>query len=290
MGIAVICLVVAAVLIAIFKRERENFFPWTVTATLCMSLMVSWYLIGLGKANSNFTSAYVIETAIEGGDKITLPETPNQFTRIDFYNGMDNRGMFWQMPTIQAFHSIVPGSVMEFYPTIGISRGVATRPETKHYAVRSLTSVRWLFDHANTSGRENKSSFFESNGTTQMPGWSYVDTQNDFKIYENEYYIPMGFTYDAMLTRTQYNALSESNRELALLKALVVEDEGRPGSLRHAHAAFQRGLLLQGGLLRRLPCPQGGVRLPPLSGTIAASPPPIQVEKDTPPSFFSVPL
>jgi len=286
-GIAVICLVVAAVLIAIFKRERENFFPWTVTATLCMSLMVSWYLIGLGKANSNFTSAYVIETAIEGGDKITLPETPNQFTRIDFYNGMDNQGMFWQMPTIQAFHSIVPGSVMEFYPTIGISRGVATRPETKHYAVRSLTSVRWLFDHANTSGRENKSSFFESNGTTQMPGWSYVDTQNDFKIYENEYYIPMGFTYDAMLTRTQYNALSESNRELALLKALVVEDEDAPalsGMLTPLSNAvsYSKEAYYADCLARKAESASSFVR--DNRGFTAT----IQVEKDTP-VFFSVP-
>lgn len=40
---------------------------------------------------------------------------------------MDNQAMFFQMPTIQAFHSIVPGSVMEFYPTIGIQRDVATR-------------------------------------------------------------------------------------------------------------------------------------------------------------------
>lgn len=47
--------------------------------------------------------------------------------RIDVYDGMDNQAMFFQMPTIQAFHSIVPGSVMEFYPTIGIQRDVATR-------------------------------------------------------------------------------------------------------------------------------------------------------------------
>lgn len=46
--------------------------------------------------------------------------------RIDVYDGMDNQAMFFQMPTIQAFHSIVPGSVMEFYPTIGIQRDVAT--------------------------------------------------------------------------------------------------------------------------------------------------------------------
>ena len=29
--------------------------------------------------------------------------------------------MYWQIPTIQAFHSIVPGSIMEFYPSIGVT-------------------------------------------------------------------------------------------------------------------------------------------------------------------------
>ena len=58
-----------------------------------------------------------------------------------------------------------------------------------------------------------------------MPGWKYADKQNGFFIYENEYYVPMGFTYDYYLTRSQYNELSENQRELALLKAIVLEDK-----------------------------------------------------------------
>ena len=60
---------------------------------------------------------------------------------------MDNQAMFWQMPTIQAFHSIVPGSIMEFYPSIGVTRDVGSRPETDVYGLRALTSTRWLFDY-----------------------------------------------------------------------------------------------------------------------------------------------
>ena len=121
---------------------------------------------------------------------------------------------------------------MEFYPTIGIARGVGTRPEPEHYAVRSLLSTRYLFDYANEDPdyQEYKSSgdFFLVDGETKMPGWSYIDKQNGFLIYENDNYIPMGFTYDQYMTRESYDAMSESRRELALLKALVVEKADEP--------------------------------------------------------------
>ena len=114
-----------------------------------------------------------------------------------------------------------------------------------------------------------------------------MDTQNDFKIYENEYYIPMGFTYDAMLTRTQYNALSESNRELALLKALVVEDEDAPalsGMLTPLSNAvsYSKEAYYADCLARKAESASSFVR--DNRGFTAT----IQVEKDTP-VFFSVP-
>ena len=85
--------------------------------------------------------------------------------------------------------------------------------------------MHWLFEYANDENWVSKSQSFESNGITEMPGWTYFDKQNGCRIYENQYYIPMGFTYDHYLTRTAYDALSKSDRELALLKALVIPDE-----------------------------------------------------------------
>ena len=40
--------------------------------------------------------------------------------------------MYWQIPSIQAFHSIVPGSIMEFYPSIDVTRDVGSRADTTH--------------------------------------------------------------------------------------------------------------------------------------------------------------
>lgn len=229
-GIAVICLVLAYLLVLLFRHERRLFPQWSVAVTCCVILMVGWYLVGLGKANNNFMPKFVRENALNAS--IQLPDD-GRFYRVDFNEGMDNLGMFWRMPTIQTFHSVVPGSVMEFYPTIGVDRSVASRPDNSHYALRGLTSVRWLFDYENTEGLqggkdpvENADKFFVNNKTGQpkMPGWEYYDTQNGFKIYENQYYVPMGFTYDAILSRTEYDDKTAMSRELALMKALVVED------------------------------------------------------------------
>lgn len=228
-ALAAISLALSALLISLHRRERMLFKHWSIGVVICFTLIFGWYSVGVGKGQSNFSSDFVINRAIEGADKIDLPDLQN--VRVDFNCGMDNMGMFWKTPTIQAFHSIVPGSVMDFYPSVGVERNVGSRPDTTHYALRGLLSVRWLFDYNNDDNAQYKeeSSFFaqtNSSGTTslKMPGWEYYGEQNGFSIYDNQYYIPYGFTYDYYLTRSQYNSMAENMRELSLLKAIVIED------------------------------------------------------------------
>jgi uncharacterized membrane protein YfhO len=230
-SVAAVSLILSALLIALHLRERRLFFRWSVGITVSVILIFGWYSIGVGKGQGRFASTYITQKAINGGEKIDLPDK-KVFSRADFNSDLDNLGMFWRTPTIQAFHSIVPGSIMEFYPTIGVERNVGSRPENKHYALRGLLSVRWLFDYINDDNLQykNESSFFsqkDSFGKTelQMPGWSYYATQNGYHIYQNDYFIPMGFTYDSYMTRTKYDGLSQNIRELSLLKAIVLEDK-----------------------------------------------------------------
>lgn len=95
--------------------------------------------------------------------------------------------MFWEVQSIQAFHSIVPGSLMEFYDSIGVQRDVASRPDTTHYGLRGLTSVKYLFDD------DHDTEYFagEDYADPAMPGWMYYGNTNGFDIWENEHYIPM---------------------------------------------------------------------------------------------------
>lgn len=229
-GIAAATLVLAGLLVSLHRRKTPGFFRAAYAATAVVVVLFGWYSIAAGKMQGRFTSRYVTERAIGGAESIDLPDWGD--ARVDFCNDMDNMGMFWQVPTIQAFHSIVPGSIMEFYPTVGVTRSVGSRPDTSHYALRGLLSVRWLFDYANADELQIKgdNSYFTEEDSyggdgLKMPGFSYYGEQNGFKIYSNDYYVPYGFTYDYYVTRSEYNDMDQSTRELTLMKALVLEDD-----------------------------------------------------------------
>ncbi len=218
-GFAVLSLVLLAFLLKYYKKEQKQFCRVATVSLVVVTFVTSTYIIGLGKSQSYSTHNYIIPYCLGQKQKFNLPDTKN--CRVDVYNGMDNLAMFWQLPTIQAFHSIVPGSIMEFYPTIGVKRDVGSRPDTKPYGLRALTSCRWLFDDT-----ADDKSFQTVSGQTLMPGWDYYDTQHNFAIFENRYYIPYGFSYDNYVTKKQYDGVDEANRHLLLLKAIVLDDEG----------------------------------------------------------------
>lgn len=226
--IAAICLALTGLLVYQWRQSPRRFIGWCTAVCAAVSLLFGWAYLAMGKTISNYPDDYVIEKLIRGGD-FSL-ENEEIFCRTDMHKGMDNQGMYWQLPTIQAFHSIVPGSVMDFYSSVGVSRSVASRPNSDTYALRSLLSVRWLFDYVPEAGdvqlyNKDPEDAFCVDGETAMPGWRYYDSRQGYSIYENECFIPMGFTYTGYITRSEYEEQSEERRQFLLLKALVVEDE-----------------------------------------------------------------
>lgn len=221
-AISMVSLLLLAVLIGFLKKDRQRFIRLAAAGTAVVTVVYAAYMIGLGKSQSYSTHDFIIPYSLKGGKNINLPDTEN--CRSDIFNGMDNQAMFWQIPTIQTFHSIVPGSVMEFYPSIGVTRDVGSRADTTTYGLRGLTSCRWLFDYTG-DGKNFNSGDSNENPNTAMPGWTYYDTQNSFDIWENQYYIPYGFTYKSYITREQYDSTVESTRHLLLLKTMVLDED-----------------------------------------------------------------
>lgn len=226
-AVAVVCLALTGLLVKLFITNKQAFFATVTTICVTVSMAGGWAYLTFGKVTGSYPSDYVTDKLLNA-PAFVLPQD-DVFSRMDTYKGMDNQGMYWNRSTIQAFHSIVPGSIMDFYPSVGVTRSVGSRPDTNHYALRGLLSVRWLFDYTQPEGdvqlyNKKAEEIFAPDGETRMPGWEYHDTQNGFAIYENKYFVPMGFTYAGYITRTEYDALPKNERELVLLKALVVED------------------------------------------------------------------
>ena len=199
-------------------RPRGMFFR-PALALLC-AVAVGYSLIhyACGRSHS-YGLAYMKDTALGGREAVAIQPDPENgdFFRSDYYAAMDNLGMFWNTPTIQCFHTVVPTSVIEFYEYLDITRDVHSSPPVEQYALRPLLSVKYLYDDQ---------TFAQSTPLSVPTGFSLYEDRGDFRIYQNDLYLPMGFAYDTYLTRQQCDVLDTSQRARAMLQAIVLETEG----------------------------------------------------------------
>ncbi len=223
---ALIALVCILGFVLIFKKYgfRTKAFYITTCISLCITILItSVYIIGMGTAYSS-TAKPIREHIINKRASIHIDDLDDDSVRCDFYECPDNTAMFWQIKSINCFQSSVSPSIMEFYEALGITRDVASRPNTNYYGLRPLLSCKYLFDYMGDDADISKS-FTDKDGDTKMPCWEFLKAENGFKIYENTCYIPMGFTYDSFITQEELELVNSSNKSEALLYSMVLSRE-----------------------------------------------------------------
>ena len=239
-AIALGCMILLHFIIKRFRGTRN--FTRVLLVILCIvTAGYSWIHIFCGKSHSTDTTRIVNE-AVEG--ELVLPD--DEFYRIDFYktpdsgmpkdgkkeeyksktfkmtNVFDNLGISWETPSIECFHSVVSPSIMDFYEAMGVTRNVGSRPTYDKYGLLGFLSVKYSLI---------RNSLDKGNGihiTDQYNGLSFTDlneTQNNYNIYENDYFVSMGFWYEAFMTQSEFETIAKSNRHILLCKYLVVPDD-----------------------------------------------------------------
>lgn len=209
--IAIAILSILLLLLLLYTpRWSKKFFRQAAAFTCVIAVISSITVIASGKQHASSDIYHtVVEQGIYGEENFSLDE--DEFYRVDEYELPDNMPMYWDMSTIQCFHSIVPASIMEFYETIGVERNVASRPDISYYALRALTSVKYLISEPN----ENPSLY----------GFTLIGEQNGYDIYENEYFIPMGFTYDYYADSSVMDHFLDTSLDDLMLSAICLSDE-----------------------------------------------------------------
>lgn len=216
---SLLSLVIVKAMIPIIKEKRTAVLRAAVACVCAVSVIYSVFFLVSGQSHSYDIKEVMIDELIEG--EVELAMDNDRFARIDVYDGVDNTGLYLGYSSINFFHSIVPGSVTDFYKYIGEERSVGSRPTTDTYAARSLLSVKYLLD----PDIENSKEFEDSDGKAKMPGYKYIGTQNGYKIYENECYIPLGFTYSYYMTEEQAISFGTDHIDRMMLKAMLVSKE-----------------------------------------------------------------
>lgn len=138
------------------------------------------------------------------------------FYRLDAYECYNNMGVWLDRSCINCFHSTVAPHILEFYPTVGVTRDVNSKPDPELYALRGLLSVRY------TLVPQDETENWEAEG---LPGWTRAAETEHYVLYENENWVPMGLAYEYYLTPEQFESVPEEDRAAVLLKAVVLPQE-----------------------------------------------------------------
>lgn len=256
-GIKVCAGVLAAISVIAFfpKKDDDGNIVWfqfaeyraflAVTAAICFGgLVLLWQINKLRMSGKPFMNAAVISTAaacvictasveyfgamtgsynrtyiengINGAENLDLECGDGEFLRVDISENYDNYPMFWGLPSMRAFQSVVPGSIMEFYSKLGITRDVASRVPTENYTLRSLFSVKYYLGKI----YDDKDEYYYNN---ELTGFEYIGEQNGFYVYENKYYLPMGFTYDNYILEDIAEKYTNQTKERILTRAVVLD-------------------------------------------------------------------
>lgn len=194
------------------KKKPKQFFKNSII-TLCAFIFIySTAQITWGKCYGGL-DAY--ENIVENGLDTRFDLDKKDFYRIDLYgeDNTDNWPMFWKEPTIQAFQSTVPASIMTFYKNMDIKRDVASRPDTDRYdALRHFLSVKYIF--------------MKEGSSSKLPvGFEFYSNQNGFNIYENKYFMPIGFAMNKYIQTNAWQNTNSLQKDRLLLKGVLLDED-----------------------------------------------------------------
>ena len=214
--IAILSLVILGVLLRMLKRSPKVFYTTALVCVCVVSVIYGNVFMASGRSHSYKIKDVMIDSLIEGEVDFQDDST----FRIDTFDCVDNTAMYLGYSSINAFHSVVPSSIMEYYEYIGIERSVASRPSTDYHSIRPLLSVKYLLN------RTDGDSFIDHDTKeTAMEGYTYIDTQSGYYVYENDNYVPYGFSYDYYMSQEFCDAYSGENRANLMLKAVLLSEK-----------------------------------------------------------------
>ncbi len=206
-AVAVVSIAAFAFIIYFFKKSPRRFSFALIAGIILITLISSTYIVETGNRMDGGNNKFTRENLIGASDSVKLKDIKS--ARSDFMGVIDNAGMYLNIPSIRAFHSVVTPSIMKFYKSIGVTR------DTDLYSLRGLFSCKYLFC-------DKSEKFVRKNGKTKMPGWSYLKKIKGYKIYKNDYYIPMGFMYDTYLTMFELLDIEDYYKADTFLKAMML--------------------------------------------------------------------
>ena len=194
------------------KRDKE-YFPKLyifsfVGIYMAFGIMTYYFLTDVGGSDKKFladTCNFYEE----------LPECIDTEERFSNKRGIVNYSLYWGVDSIMSFNSIYDAGFSEFLTDTGkvAPSGVFDMPDIDDRAICDLCSVKYFL---------NSKDITEDEDNVFLAG-----IFDEYYIHENGNYIPMGFTYDTMISAERYQKIEDDDlKQDVYMEHLVVENPG----------------------------------------------------------------
>ncbi len=138
-------------------------------------------------------------------------------------------GLLWHIPSLIYYSSMVNGNVIDFWGQIEASgNDMPTRiwRTDQRTAINTLLSVKYHVE------AEDK--------TAYVPfGYKEIETtENEKLIFENQYALPWGYTYDTVVSYDDLDAMNGLEKQEAMLQAVALENGKGPEKTKTADLIY----------------------------------------------------
>lgn len=197
-------------------HNRRDWARTMLAAVLAFSFLYGSVHLSLTKYPQWQTDSNLIAETYDSVSEIEEALPQDSFYRLDAYGAHNNLGLWFDKSCLQFFNSTVAPSIMEFYPQVGVTRDVNSKPDAQNYALRGLLSVRY------TLVAKDKVADWEKEN---LDGWTVCGETSAYRIYRNDNWVPMGFTYEYYVTADQLETVPEEERAQILMRALLLDED-----------------------------------------------------------------
>lgn len=171
-------------------------------------------------------SGKALEKLESGADKAVLATEDTSVYRYDQYGSLpyDNTSMQMGTNSTAYYFSVANGSISRFFNEMYLNT-----PWEQHYEnldsrtiLDRLAAVKYFVMYNDGYG-------YLPYGYNQEKG-TFKKGAREYRAYENENALPLGYTYDTYISRDDYEKMSVTQKQQALLQGVVLEESSLPGT------------------------------------------------------------
>lgn len=216
LGLVLLALSLLAVLAMEFltlnSRQKEGLLALTMVGTLCLNV----YSVFIPKAGNMVADCLNTGDARNNLEGSAAPAVytidDDSFYRIDQNSLKVNQSMAMDFYGTSTYFSAPAAWLSEFFLDF------------------QLNTLNKTFSYYGLNGRSALEAiscvkYYLTAGTAAPYGFEKVDEVDGTNIYENQYPLPIGYTYSSYMLESEYDNLNFAEKQQALLQSAVIPDE-----------------------------------------------------------------